>query len=314
MHRTSKHWVFFALLFVSSVALAEVAPSTSNGCGPADPDCRRRILWILNGIHLGAFNVEGGYRFGENATEVAVGFHAAGVSTDSQIGDLEALVFEAVYVPEAGGLRLRFTLAEGDVMFFCKDEEGVTHPPLLAFLYNCEPTAAIGLGATLLDVQHDSSTGRWATRWAQMNFVYNFLRNGNGVDYLRRRLYAFGGASLDTITYHNTPGAPIGDGRDTLVRMNFGVSGMIRSANSQWEVRGLAGYRPNVTDFSDFGFEAKFELLRHILVGNGQSLATVGLEAGYNEWSQPWRSIGTYASDRDRRNSYLRLMFRYMFQ
>jgi hypothetical protein len=305
-------WIITALALLLSAASphAHAEPAT-RGCGVADPTCSKRILWILNGIHVGATEVDGGVRFGDGKADAAIRVSASGVSADAQIGDLEALAFEAVYVPEAGGVRVRFTLADSDVLFFCKDDEGTNHPPLLAFFYNCEPTGVIGLGGTLAELQWDEATHRFGARWAEVNFVLNFLRNGNGMDYLKKRLLAYAGTSLDTVWGSGTPGA--NDETDTMLRLNLGIMGMIRSENNRWEIRALAGYRPNVTDWSDVGFEAKTQILYHLLF-NRSALGTVGLEGGFSHWGVPWHSIDSFASDRDRNNFFLRLMFSVVFQ
>lgn len=292
--------------------MAAQAPIAKVDCGETDPDCRRRLLFIMNGIHVGQAQIDAAYRFGESQGDAAVRFKADVISFDSMIGDLAALPFEAVYFPELGGFRLRVSLIDADVLFFCKDEEGKTRWPLEGLLHACEPTGYLGLGAGILEGQWDTNSGRSATRWAEINVVLNFLKNGNGMEYLRKRLSAYAGASLDTTRPGRLP-VPAGVGKDTDLRLNFGVMGMLRSENNRLEIRGYAGYRPNVTDFSDAGYEAKVELMYHLLF-NRRTLGTVGLEGGLTHWDQPWKSIGSFASATDERTYFLRLMFRMIFQ
>jgi hypothetical protein len=198
-------------------------------------------------------------------------------------------------------------------MFFCrdKDADGKRRLPFEGLFYNCEPTEMIGLGATVLDGQWDSDTGRNAVRWAEINAVLNFLRNGNGMDYLQRRLSAYAGASLDTVWPDRTPGAP--GGGHTDLRLNFGIMGMLRSESNRLEIRGYAGYRPAVADLSDSAYEARAQLMYHLLLGR-RAMGTVGLELGADRWETPWKSIGPFASDTERTAYYLRLMFRMIFQ
>lgn len=285
------------------------ADPKTNPCGETDPDCSRRLLWLLNGIHIVETKADAGVRFGEESNEFAMRFRAEGISADGMVGDLDGLIFEAVYLPEAGGLKLRFTLANTEVLFFCTDEEtGEIHLPVESFFSACRPDGSIGLGATIGQFQWDQETKRRGVRWAEINAVYNFLRNGNGMEYLRKRLLAQIGVSVDTIWPGHIP-SEVDLDRTTAVRLNFGVSGMLRSNNNRWEVRGYAGYRPNVTSFSDLGAEAKINLMYHLLLSRDE-LATIGIEAGFNYWEKPWLSMGQFASDRERRNYYLALVFR----
>lgn len=292
--------------------VAETAAASKMNCGETDPDCSRRLLFIMNGIHIGQTQVDAGYRFGNSEADVAIGFKAKVLSIDSSIGDLAAIPFEATYFPELGGVRVRIALVDADVLFFCKDQSGKTHLPLMGLFQDCQPTAFLGLGATVLENQWDSDTGRDAMRWAEINLVLSFLRNGNSFDYLHHRLSAFAGASLDTVWPDSTPGA-LG-GRSTTARLNFGVMGMLRSQSNKLEIRGYAGYRPSVTDFTDSGYEAKVDLMYHLLFSNKRTLGTVGLEGGATQWNQPWKSMGSVASATDPRTYFLRVMFRMIFQ
>jgi hypothetical protein len=283
----------------------------SSLCGPFDPECARRLARILSGIHVLPLKVEGGVRFGENQAQGAVSFSANVVSMDASAGDARVLMFEATYLPEAGGLRVRFTLADTDVLFFCKDDDGVTHPPLAGLFANCRPDGAYGIGGTVGQLQWDSATHRLAARWAEVNAVLNLLQNGNGLDYLKRRLNAFAGASLDTVWYNHTPNT---DGNaHTALRGNVGIMGMLRSDNNHWEIRGLAGYRPNVTDWSDYSIEARTEIMYHVLF-SANTMADIGLDGQFQYNSVPANSMGQFVSDRERVSAYLGAMFGITFQ
>ncbi len=289
----------------------ETARAGRVDCGPTDPDCRRRLLFVLNGIHVGQAQLDALYRFGQEGNDAAVRFKADVISFDSSIGDIAALPFEAVWFPELGGVRVRVSLVDADVLFFCRDGQDQLRWPIEGLFHDCQPTGWIGLGGAVLEGQWDSDTGRNAMRWAEINLVLNFLRNGNGLDWLKRRLAAYAGVSLDTVWPDRTPGAP--GGRDTTARLNFGVVGMLRSANNRLEIRGYAGYRPAVTEFSDAAYEAKVQVMQHLLF-NKRTLGTVGLEAGVTHWDRPWKSIDSFASATEQRNYFLRLMFRLIFQ
>ena len=279
---------------------------SSNLCGPFDPECARRLQRILTGIHALPVQVSTGVRFGENGAQGAVRISTQVVGLDLPSGDASALMFDAVYLPDAGGLRVRFTLAETDVLFFCKDFDNKNHPPVAAIFENCRPEGIVGIGGSLVQVQWDTASERVVARWAEINAVLNFLRNGNGLDYLKHRLNGFLGASVDTIWYGMTPQTT--GGSQTIVRANVGVTGMLRSDNNHWEIRGLAGYRPNVTDWSDFSIEVRTQALYHMLFSR-DVMGDFGLDASYNYNSVPAHSFGQYASDREQHSAFLGAMF-----
>src|SRR4051812_48439192 len=109
---------FVSLPFFIAMSLAFLcadlagASTTRVDCGPNDPDCRRRLLFIMNGIHIGETEIDGLYRFGENQGDAAIEFKSSVASFDSTIGDLALLPFEAVYSPELGGVRIRVSLVD----------------------------------------------------------------------------------------------------------------------------------------------------------------------------------------------------------
>jgi hypothetical protein len=306
--------LFCAIVPVSKAdepAPLEESTASSNGpCGQFDPDCRKRLARILTGVHFGQVQVEGGIRYGQGGADGAVRFNVTGASIDVPIGDLDVLTFDAIYVPDAGGFRIRFALAQSEVLFFCKDEEGNTHPPLVGIAQNCQPEGMIGIGGSILENQRDGDTGRWAARWAELNFVLNFLRNGNSLEYLHRRLNLFLGASVDTVFPGSTPGA---GGTETMPRLNMGISGMLRTQNNRWEIRGYAGYRPNVIAWDDWAVEARAQVMYHLLLSRN-IMATIGLDTQYSHWSRPWHSMGPFASDRDRDSVFVGLLFGVTFQ
>lgn len=295
------------------------APSLEDGagespCGPLDPDCRRRLLSLMAGnVNFLQPRVDGGVRFGHGGADAAVRFSMDLLNVDAMIGDLGALAFEAIYVPDAGGVRLRFTLADAEVLFFCTDfETGKIKAPLVGWVkYDCRPDAVIGIGGKVTEIQWDTNTGRVAARWLELQMVANLLANGNGFEYLQRRLNVFAGGSFETVWPGDVPGVADGDA-DVIGRLKLGVMGMIRSDDARIEVRGFAAYRPSVTDFSDFAIEAKTEFLYHLLFSD-TVVGSLGLDAQYSYWTDPSRSIGEFASDRDRHSAYVGALFRLTF-
>lgn len=322
----------FAILALKAASLSASAQDAfgdgidEGPCGRWDPDCRRHIEEVFfQGAHIARPEIEGGVRFGHGAADAAIRFGIDLVDLETMHGDVGILPFEAMWLPDAGGFRIRFTLADSEVSFFCTDLEGdINAPQNFVNLYEmiklslgaspgrlpdgCRETGMVGLGGSLIDVQADTGTGRWAVRWAEINAVLNFLRNGNSQSYLKRRLTAFAGASVDTVWPGSTPGAPDGNA-DTMLRLNMGVTGMLRTNDSRWEFRGYAGYRPSVTDWTDFAIEARAEVLYNLLF-TPDLMGSIGLTGEYSYWSVPSRSVGTYASDRDLHTTFVGAMFR----
>ena len=280
-------------------------------CGPFDPNCAKRVLRILTGIHVAPIQIGGGARFGQKGASAAISFKTSLVATDTMNGDLRALMFDAVYMPDLGGFRLRFTLADTDVLLFCKDDQGNTHFPIDALFANCRPDGAFGIGGNVAQIQWDTVTGRVGARWADIHAVYNFLSNGNGLEYLKRRLSAYAGASVDTVWYGDTPGNT--RNTHTALRGNVGIMGMLRTDDNHWEIRGLAGFRPNLTEWDDFSIEARTQIMYHMLFTRN-ILADFGIDAQYDHNTHPANSMGMYASDRDRDSGYLGAMFGITFQ
>lgn len=288
-------------------AAAGQSRAAGNGmCGPFDPNCAYRLQKILTSPHVLPIQVSGGVRFGENEAQAAVRISTQVLGIDVPVGDLNALMFDAVYVPEAGGFRVRFTLVDSDVLFFCTDDEGRTHAPIASLFQNCRPDGKFGIGGSVPQIQWDITTGRVIARWAEINAVLNLLRNGNGLDYLKHRLNAFAGASVDTVWYGDTPGA--NGGGKTILRANVGIMGMLRSKDNRWELRGLAGYRPNVTAWNDFAIETRAQILHHMLFSD-KVMGDFGIDGHYQYNTAPHNSMGVFASDRERHSAYLGAMF-----
>jgi hypothetical protein len=275
-------------------------------CGAMDPDCSRRLGRVLNGVHIGAFEIEGGVRTGSGPLEGAIRFGLEGVSADTRLGDLKLLAFDATWIP-GSGYRIRLTTVQSDALFFCRDEEGTLHAPIVALLAACKPEAIWAVSGNLLTLQSDQERDRerLAMRWLELNAVLGLLQNGGSVEYLRQRLNLYLGASFDSVFQ--------GENSWTGVRGNFGISGMIRSRNNAWELQGMAGVRPNLTDWSDIGIETRLSLVRNILVGRNV-LLTPGLTFNYTHWTRPDRSIGSYSSIQEQDSLFVGLVFGVLFQ
>lgn len=290
------------------------APVTPvSGCGAFDPDCRRRLARILGGVQIVPIEVTGGFRIDEGGPSGAVRFGLNVGAVDVPVGDLRVLPFEAIYIPEAGGFRIRVSLVDSQVLFFCKDENnpdsGVSlglFKALMGTPPNCRPDGIVGVGGSVANINWDTATKRVAARWAEINLVLNMFANGNGSDYLRKHLNAFIGASVDTVWLGNTPNTS--GGVDTMARLNVGIQGMVRSDDNHWELRGAVAYRPNVIAWDDYAIEVKAQVMYHFLF-NQSLMGTVGLDAEYQRWSVPSHSIGSFASDRERDSFFIGLMF-----
>lgn len=285
-------------------------------CGPFDPDCRKFLRTFLNDIHFTPIQVQGGLTVGPegvNGGAGAVRFKT--ISVDKQSGDLSALMFDATYLSESS-VRLRFTLADTEVLYLCKTPKGEVKPPVLSLLVDeCVPGGAfayVGAGAKLVEIQWDVATQRVAARWAEIHAVINLLGNASQESFLQQRLQAYAGASVDTIWHGSTPGAPEA-GSASFMRGNFGISGMIRSENNHWEIRGIAGFRPNFFDWSDYSLEVRTQALYHILVAP-TTMVDIGLDAQYQYNTVPSHSIGQFVSDREKHSAYLGTVLGFTFQ
>lgn len=287
-------------------------------CAQWDPDCSERIGRILNGIHLGNLDVDGGIRFGDGELDAVIRFSATAVSAETQIGDVDLLIVETVYSPSESGVRIRITGLESDALFFCKDRETLkTKLPGTGIFEDCVQEEMYAVSGTIFQYQHDTATDRTARRWAELNLVLNFLRTGNTPEYLNRHLNAYIGASLDEIKTRVE--------HDVMGRMNFGMTWVFRSEKPLFknnlpgthgnllEARGFAGYRPNVTAWKDWSFETRADVMLHLLLGRNV-VGSVGLSGDYSYWSRQEHSMGTYASTEQPHTAYLGLLFGFRFQ
>lgn len=294
-------------------------------CGPFDRDCSKRILKMLSGIHLLEPTVSGGVRVGDDEAAGVGSLGGSVVSIDAIGGDLDVVEFNATYLPDAGGVRLQFSLAKASVLYFCKDAEtGELRPPLVSmFQHECAEEGRYGIGAELARLQVDTATGRFAARWAEVKGVFNILNNANNDDYLKKHVFAFAGTSLDTVWRASTPSTSGASGSETSLRLDVGVAGMIRpTADNHWEIRGAFHYRPDVFDMAgDYALEAETQVLYHFLfIGRDAdgdltptAIGSVGLDTRYSYWSDPSVSIGDFTSDRDQHSAFVGAVFNVMF-
>lgn len=327
-------FLFSSLITVSYIGLpnagAEIGP-----CGPKDPSCAKRLGSILNSVpaNFNTISIDSGVHFGHD-TDVggAIRFSYKFLEADLALGDLDALVFQAMYDSAAGGFRVRFDIAKTSVLFFCKDQEGKTHFPTAGLIQakgggipfigygsgiECRPDGIIGLGADLINIQVDQSR-RTAIRWLEINAVLNMLGNGNStpndrpLDYLHHQLNLFMGMSLDTVFERNRlPG--IVDDKSVAWRGNVGIMGMVRTQNNLVEVQGYFGYRPNMLDWTDYALEARAKLLFNFLITK-KIAGTAGLDASFSYWTSPVDSIGDYSSDRFKESAYVGALFGLRFR
>jgi YD repeat-containing protein len=277
-------------------------------CGNPWQGCRRRMIEVITGVNLAQVEVDGGVRFGNRGVDGAVRVRIEGVDVDDVFGDARILPIEAIYVPGERGMRLRVSLAESDVLFFCSAEsDGSLQAPVAGhFFHGCRPTGVIGVGGRITEVQWDTEAQRVAARWAEINFVVNLLGNGNAAEYLNRRLTAFLGMSADSI--FPGPNDPIGTDSRHMARMNLGITGMFRTDDNNWEFRGYAGYRPNVAAWDDYAIEVRASVLRNLLLGD-RVVGSIGAEASYTRWSVPGNSMGAFTSLTDTDTGFIGLIF-----
>jgi hypothetical protein len=297
----------------------QIGGGINNNCGPSDIGCAKRIEHSLSDGHVRPIEVSSGVVFGQPGQGgAAVRFGTELFGIDQLTGDAHTIVFDASYVQD-GGLRVRFTLADTQVTYLCHDQKGKTLTPPFSIkpLGDCKPEpgsamATIGAGGTLVQIQVDEATRRVAARWADLHAVINLLQNAGTQAYLRKRLEAYAGVNVDTLFYGNAPGAH--GGSATLPRYGFGVSGLYRSDDYHWQIDGLAGFRQDVLDLSDYSFEARAQALYEILYSpkNIRTL-NVGVDAEYQYNSDPLNSIGDFVSDRNRHSAYLGAILGFKF-
>jgi hypothetical protein len=269
-----------------------------------DPDCRYQLERIFSGIRLAEPVVEAGVRFGQSGADAAVRISIAAATMDLPLGDLGILVFDANYLPGAGGFRLRITALESEALFFCPVEAsdgGGIAPPLAGIQRSCRPEGVWAIGGRLIEYQQDFEQSRWNVRWLEINALANLLRNAFSRDYIKRHILMHAGFSLDS-----------GGGqalRDYFaLRGNLGISGVFRTDNQRFELRAYAGYRPNLVEWDDWAAEVRFSAMVNFLLAR-EVVASLGLTAEYSHWSRPGRSFGNFASGIDTDSGFVGLLF-----
>ncbi len=279
-------------------------------CSPERSElCSRKTREVLMGLRLLEPQLEGGVRFSPGAeSSGALRFSLPLLQANLPMGDLSLIGFEAIGVPERGGFRVRITTLESEALYFCKvgpegEEENLS--PFAALSQDCQPDSAWGVGGTVVEYQHDSHPERWAARWLQLHAVYNFLKNGHAIERIERQLHALAGLSVES-----TGSAK---GTDHALRGNFAISGMIRSSGVGWELKGYAGFRPNLIAWDDWAAEARMELLYRVLFSRRWE-GHFGLTTEATYWSQPDRSIGAFASSTEPVSAYVGLLFGVSFR
>ena len=273
-------------------------------CGEYDPDCRLQFERIFSGIRIAEPVVEAGVRFGQSGADAAVRFSIQAATWNLPLGDLGLLVFDANYVPGAGGFRLRITALESEALFFCPvvaSEGGGVAPPLAGITKTCRPEGVWALGGRLIEYQQDFGQSRWNARWLEVNALANLLRNAFSRNYLREHVLVHAGLSLES-----GGGAALSE--YFALRGNFGISGVFRTANQRFEINAYAGYRPNLVAWDDWAAEARFSAMVNFLL-SPRVVASLGLTVEYSHWSRPERSIGDFASGIDPDSGFVGLLF-----
>jgi hypothetical protein len=310
----------------SQDAAAEIEAPRRGGvneiCGPFDADCRRDIRKILTRLQDKPLTVGQGITFGGDHSNLAMKFHAQFVAMDTTNTEAGLLLFDALYLGD-GGMRVRFTFADVEAKFTCNpfDSTPPTIPPrgnkfvrwiIKTLMTECKPEPGSaksrwGAGGSLMHVQGDWADARLAGRWLEIYGVLSLLANANTEQYLQKRLHLYAGASLDTITHFDSRGTNV------IPRGQFGVSGMLRTANNHWEIRGLAGMRSDLSDLDNFSFETRAQALFHVMRHRRDDLIKVGVETQYQYNRDPENSIGEYASTQDKHSAYMGAVLGFYF-
>ncbi|HTL12474.1 MAG TPA: hypothetical protein VL588_08310 [Bdellovibrionota bacterium] len=302
------------------IEISDINPGTADQPTPAadssvlcggivDPHCEQQVENLIKGMRLLHPSIEGGVEFSNGLAGGAIRFGMDVVGLNTPTGDLELIRFAALYLPDAGGVRLRIKLAETEAQFFCKDaDSGESHAPFTAMFNHCVPEGMVGVSGELLDFQWDIQSSRLMARWLEANVVMNFLNNSNSEQYLGAHLMGFLGASLDT--GFNVPGE---SGVAVMPRLNMGVTGTLRTLNNHLQIEGYAGFRPNMADFSDYGLEGDVKVLYNFLF-SPNVMGQVGVHASASYWSVPSHSIGEFASDHDAESIYVGGLFQLLFR
>ena len=273
-------------------------------CGQDDPDCRMALERVFSSIRLAEPTVEAGVRFGQSGANAAVRISLEAATWDLHLGDIGILVFDADFLPDAGGFRLRITALDSEALFFCPltpEEGGGTAAPLAAITKSCRPDGVWALGGKLIEYQQDFGRSRWNARWLEINALANLLRNAFSRSYIREHILLHAGLSAES-------GAGEAMAGYFALRGNLGISGVFRTENQRFELRAYAGYRPNLIEWNDWAAEVRFEAMVNFLL-SPRVVASLGLKAEYSHWSMPERSIGNTASGVDPDTGFVGLLF-----
>jgi hypothetical protein len=259
---------------------------------------------VFSGIRLAEPTIEAGVRFGQSGANAAVRISLEAATWDLHLGDIGILVFDADFLPEADGFRLRITALDSEALFFCPltaEEGGGTAPPLAAITKSCRPEGVWALGGKLVEYQKDFGTSRWNARWLEINALANVLRNAFARSYISEHILLHAGVSIES-----GGGAALAD--YFALRGNLGISGVFRTENQRFEMRAYAGYRPNLIEWNDWAAEARFEAMVNFLL-SPRVVASLGVKAEYTHWSRPERSLGNFASGVDQDSAFVGLLF-----
>jgi hypothetical protein len=296
--------IFASTAFADPMIVVTPPASSSGVCGPRDPDCSFRLGRILPGTHYAPLQMMGGVRIGGNGANGAAAFRATAVNARIRsVGEGNALTVDAIYVPDAGGFRIRFTALDLDVAYFCKHPDGSTGIPFSGLFSECEPTPVLGLSGTVGRVLHDADTGRTGVRWGEINLVLNLLANAGTLEGMKTRVQAIVGGTVDTFTGGGSNG--------TVGRLNLALSAVLVSQDNHWELRGLAGFRPQATDWDNYTAEARLQLMYHLMLSNN-FMASLGVDTMASRNTHPNQSglnFNPFDSDRERDGMYVGALF-----
>ncbi len=133
--------------------------------------------------------VESGVRVTQGGAHPVVKVGASVLSIqNSKAGDLTVVPLEVTTIPGSQNLRIRFSLAESDVLLFCKRKgTGKQEGPGAGWLDSDEnPTCEVerwAIGGQLVHGQYDVLEQRFGARWAEIKGIINFFTNGNRPDH-----------------------------------------------------------------------------------------------------------------------------------
>jgi hypothetical protein len=270
-----------------------------------------RLQNVLPGLHWGPLSMGGTARLnGQGSVAALMGFQASLVHVNqAPLGDVRAITFEAVYIPQptaAGesGWRIRFNLANAEVLMFCRDDRGNLLPPLASLAQSCTPDGHLAMRGSAITVNWDSITSRLGVRWAELAMMLNLIRNSDTREFLQHQLGLYAGASAESIWYHQTPGTPQESAYHTA-RGSFGLVGAFLVADSHLELRGAVSYRPDFRNFvNDYQIETRISAILHLLLGHN-FIMDLGINGGVDFNSIPAHTLNPMDSDREQLNGFL---------